>query len=236
MRRRDLIAALGVALWPGLGRAGAQRLTLSEAFVMLDSYLALPPAERDRFSFAYRIMQGKKPAPNARAAFVDKAGARTPVTLSPDGTMLTLPTLAQLKSKAMFEIDGDNYQFVLEPLAAIAPAARIDVNDLAASLAQLNAERAEVDLVVIVSDNQSWVDATRSGATQTMIEWDRIVRRNPAAKLVCIDIQPQGTTQASGRAEILNVGGFSDAVFDTIARFAQGEARDWVEIVEETEV
>jgi hypothetical protein len=139
MRRRDLIAALGVALWPGLGRAGAQRLTLSEAFVMLDSYLALPPAERDRFSFAYRIMQGKKPAPNARAAFVDKAGARTPVTLSPDGTMLTLPTLAQLKSKAMFEIDGDNYQFVLEPLAAIAPAARIDVNDLAASLAQLNA-------------------------------------------------------------------------------------------------
>ena len=107
---------------------------------------------------------------------------------------------------------------------------------VSAPLAQLNAERAEVDLVVIVSDNQSWVDATRSGVTQTMIEWDRIVRRNPAAKLVCIDIQPQGTTQASGRAEILNVGGFSDAVFDTIARFAQGEARDWVEMVEETEV
>ena len=137
MRRRDLIAALGVALWPGLGRAGAQRLPLSEAFVMLDSYLALPPTERDRFSFAYRLMQGKKPAPNARAAFVDKAGARTPVTVSPDGTMLTLPTLAQLKSKAMFEIDGD-YQFVLEPLAAIAPATRIDVSNLAASLAQLN--------------------------------------------------------------------------------------------------
>ena len=108
--------------------------------------------------------------------------------------------------------------------------------NVSAPLALLNAERAEVDLVVIVSDNQSWVDATRSGATQTMIEWDRIVRRNPAAKLVCIDIQPQGTTQVSGRAEILNVGGFSDAVFDTMARFAQGEARDWVEIVEETEV
>ena len=106
---------------------------------------------------------------------------------------------------------------------------------VSAPLAKLNAERAAVDLVVIVSDNQSWVDAT-TGATATVREWDRIVRRNPAAKLVCIDIQPHGTTQASGRPEILNVGGFSDAVFDTIAKFAAGEARDWVSIVNQTEV
>lgn len=108
--------------------------------------------------------------------------------------------------------------------------------NVSAPLAKLNGERAAVDLVVIVSDNQSWVDATPGGATATMREWDRIVRRNPAAKLVCIDIQPHGTTQASGRREILNVGGFSDAVFDTIAKFAAGEARDWVGIVNQTEV
>jgi hypothetical protein len=78
MRRRDLIAALGVVFWPGLGRAGQQRLALSEAFVMLDPYLTLPPAQRDRFSFAYRIMREKKPAPGARAAFVDTTGARIP--------------------------------------------------------------------------------------------------------------------------------------------------------------
>ncbi len=107
---------------------------------------------------------------------------------------------------------------------------------VSAPLARLNAEKALVDLVVIVSDNESWVDATRGGATATMREWDRIVRRNPSAKLVCIDIQPYGTTQASGRPEILNVGGFSDAVFDTIARFASGETRDWVSIVNDTEV
>jgi 60 kDa SS-A/Ro ribonucleoprotein len=89
---------------------------------------------------------------------------------------------------------------------------------------------------VIVSDNQSWVHATSGGATTTMREWDRIVRRSPAARLVCIDIQPHGTTQASGRPEILNVAGFSDAVFDTISRFANGQARDWVELVNETEV
>jgi 60 kDa SS-A/Ro ribonucleoprotein len=69
-----------------------------------------------------------------------------------------------------------------------------------------------------------------------MREWKAIARRNPRAKLVCIDIQPYGTTQASGRPDILNVGGFSDAVFDTVARFVSGETRDWVGLVKETEV
>lgn len=109
--------------------------------------------------------------------------------------------------------------------------------NVSAPLALLNAERAQVDLVVIVSDNESWVDATRGGATATMREWERLKNRNPGAKLVCIDIQPYGTSQApQGRADILNVGGFSDAVFDTIARFVSGETRDWVSIVKQMEV
>ncbi len=106
---------------------------------------------------------------------------------------------------------------------------------VSAPLAMLNAEKAAVDLVVIVSDNASWVDA-RAGATATIREWEKLKGRNRAAKLVCVDIQAHGSTQASGRADILNVGGFSDAVFDTIARFASGDARDWVSIVSETEV
>ncbi|MBV5324726.1 MAG: RNA-binding protein, partial [Rhodospirillaceae bacterium] len=108
--------------------------------------------------------------------------------------------------------------------------------NVSAPLALLNAEKAAVDLVVIVSDNQSWVDATRNGATATMVEWNQLRKRNPQAKLVCIDIQPLATTQATGRPEILNVGGFSDAVFDAITRFVSGETRDWVKLVKETEV
>lgn len=107
---------------------------------------------------------------------------------------------------------------------------------VSAPLAKLNAERATVDLVVIVSDNESWIDANRHGATQTMREWGLIKRLNPRAKLVCIDIQPYGTTQAQSGKDILNVGGFSDAVFDTIARFAKGETQDWVSIVKQMEV
>jgi 60 kDa SS-A/Ro ribonucleoprotein len=108
--------------------------------------------------------------------------------------------------------------------------------NVSAPLAQLNAERAAVDLVLIVSDNQSWIDATSGGATATMREWERLKSRNGRAKLVCVDIQPHGTTQAAGRADILNVGGFSDAVFDTVARFAEGRVQNWVDLVNDVEV
>jgi 60 kDa SS-A/Ro ribonucleoprotein len=93
-----------------------------------------------------------------------------------------------------------------------------------APLALLNKERAKVELVILVSDNESWVDAIRRGATQTLREWEVLKQRNPQARLVCIDIQPHGTTQAAERQDIMNVGGFSDAVFAVMATFAEGKA------------
>ena len=50
----------------------------------------------------------------------------------------------------------------------------------------------------------------------------------------CIDIQPYGTTQAAEREDILNVGGFSDQVFDVMAEFAAGRLRSghWVGVIE----
>ncbi|MDT9002251.1 RNA-binding protein [Paucibacter sp. APW11] len=99
-----------------------------------------------------------------------------------------------------------------------------------APLAMLNRERAAVDVVILVSDNESWVDANRRGATQTLREWEVLKQRNPMARLVCIDIQPMSTTQAAERHDILNVGGFSDAVFTMVASFAAGtmDAEHWV--------
>lgn len=108
--------------------------------------------------------------------------------------------------------------------------------NVSAPLALLNKERARVDTVVIVSDNESWVDPSRRGATATLAEWNKLKARNPGAKLICIDIQPYGSTQAKDRADIMNVGGFTDAVFDAMACFASGQSRDWVEIVQKTEV
>ncbi len=103
-----------------------------------------------------------------------------------------------------------------------------------APLALLNKERAKVDVVVLVSDNESWMDARRSGATQTMREWETLKQRCPQARLVCIDIQPSTTTQAVERADIMNVGGFTDAVFAMLAQFASGNASPdhWVSEIE----
>lgn len=108
-----------------------------------------------------------------------------------------------------------------------------------APLTWLNARGRAPDLVVFVSDNQSWVDA-RSGAqgTAMMAQWELIKRRNPKAKLVCVDIAPYGTSQAPSREDVLNIGGFSDAVFDQIAEFASGESGPdfWLRQIEEVEL
>ena len=108
-----------------------------------------------------------------------------------------------------------------------------------APLAMLNREKADVDLVVIVSDNESWADRGQwGGKTSLMKEWDILKQRCPEAKLVCLDIQPYTTAQAQNRHDILNIGGFSDQVFTLIGSFAeQGIGADfWVEEIEKTEL
>lgn len=92
-----------------------------------------------------------------------------------------------------------------------------------APLLRMNAKQELADLVIYVSDNESWIDAKRSGATATMGQWTVFKQRNPQAKLVCIDISPHATTQAMEREDILNIGGFSDDVFRIIAAFAAGQ-------------
>ncbi|HCB1500776.1 TPA: TROVE domain-containing protein [Klebsiella michiganensis] len=103
-----------------------------------------------------------------------------------------------------------------------------------APLRRLLAERARVDLVIMVSDNESWIDKSRHGSTATMECWAALKKRNPLARLVCIDLQPYGTTQAMERGDILNVGGFSDEVFTVIDNFVNGRygSEHWLEEIE----
>ncbi|MGA2599936.1 MAG: RNA-binding protein [Bryobacteraceae bacterium] len=102
----------------------------------------------------------------------------------------------------------------------------------------LNQQRAKADLVVFVSDNESWVDQRRGRGTALMAEWSEFRQRNPKARLVCLDIQPNQTTQAAERGDILNIGGFSDRVFEVISAFATGqlEADHWVARIEAVEL
>lgn len=102
---------------------------------------------------------------------------------------------------------------------------------------------------VLVSDNESWVFAGqalahgRQGATGVVQAWQQFVQNQvrlhrgefSGPKLVCINLQPYTTTQAPERSDILNVGGFSDAVFDLLAGFFRGDASRFVREVEAIE-
>ncbi|SCZ27428.1 MULTISPECIES: TROVE domain-containing protein [Pseudomonas] len=103
-----------------------------------------------------------------------------------------------------------------------------------APLKKLADSKARVDTLIMVSDNESWIDARRQGASETMLQWERIKRINPQARLICIDLQPGWATPAADREDILNVGGFSDAVFDVIDQFTTGRygPQHWVEAIE----
>jgi len=107
-----------------------------------------------------------------------------------------------------------------------------------APLKELNRRGAKGDLVIFVSDNESWVDVTKGRGTATMQEWTTFKQRNAQAKLVNIDLQPYSTTQAieTGRDDVMNIGGFSDAVFDVIDEFAKGNlggtGEHWIKVIE----
>ncbi|GLQ97824.1 vWA domain-containing protein [Dyella mobilis] len=105
---------------------------------------------------------------------------------------------------------------------------------VSAALTELNRQRSEVDLLVLVSDNQSWVDTRTSGGSESMRQWAVLKSRCPQARMVCIDLQPYATSQTVQTQDVLHVGGFSDAVFDLLAGVAtEGtETRSWVERIE----
>ena len=77
-----------------------------------------------------------------------------------------------------------------------------------------------------------------------MTEWQQFVKNQhrlgghdlSGPKLVCIDLQPYGTTQAPERDDILNIGGFSDAVFSVVAAFLGDDAARFVAEVESIEL
>lgn len=110
--------------------------------------------------------------------------------------------------------------------------------DCAQPLALLNAEAAKVDVVIFVSDYESWTGYHGiSGATQMQGQWDLLKGRNPNAKLVCLDLAPHNTSQVVSRSDTFGIGGFSDQVFSMINDFVTGSSKNqWVEIINQVEL
>jgi 60 kDa SS-A/Ro ribonucleoprotein len=103
---------------------------------------------------------------------------------------------------------------------------------------------------VLVSDTESWVYRNRvfgigqHGSSGVMTEWQEFVKNQvrlhegdeTGPRLVCINVQPYTTTQAPERSDILNIGGFSDAVFKVVDAFLRNDTERFLSEIEAVDV
>ncbi len=110
--------------------------------------------------------------------------------------------------------------------------------NISAPLNKLNALKAKGDAVIYISDMESWLDTGYGARTGLASEWETFKKRNEDARLVCIDLTPGTTTQIKARKDVLQVGGFSDQVFDVVASFLEhGDSADhWVDVINKVDL
>lgn len=104
--------------------------------------------------------------------------------------------------------------------------------DVSCGLRALNYMGKAPDLVVMVSDNESWFsNRLHNSITAAQREWNTMVGKNKNARLVCLDVQANPTVQVQTSKRVLNLGGFSDAIFRLVSEFSRGglDTGAWVE-------
>ncbi len=218
---------------------------------------AVPPEIREALQDAMEIALNNVPAVNGKVwVFPDVSGSmQSPVTGHRDGASSNIRCIdvAALVAAAIVRRNpragvlpfSDSVVDVIPPLN---PRDSVTTNaqrlaslpsggtNCAAPLEFLNQRKLNGDLLIFVSDNESWMNSlgTHGRSTAMFAQWQLFKSRNPRAKLVCLDVQPNLTTQAPERQDVLNVGGFADSVFNVIAEFNDGTlASDhWVSVIE----
>lgn len=80
------------------------------------------------------------------------------------------------------------------------------------------------DVIIFISDNESWFGETYYGTTGHQKAWEEYSKSHKNTKLVCIDISPTRTSQTKEDSNVLNVSGFNDNVFKII--------KSWLELQE----
>jgi len=171
---------------------------------------------------------GSRPGSTSKVRCVDVAGLFAAATLRKNKTAKCLP------------FDTKVHHVELNPRdTVLTNAQKLARNgggtDCACALKELNDKGAQGKAVIFVSDNESWIDGgfyTRG--TGMLNEWNKFHARNPGSRLVCIDLTPRSNSQVNVHKDILQVGGFGDAVFDVVASFIKhGFANDhWVDTIE----
>lgn len=170
-----------------------------------------------------------------------RAGATTAVTCRDIAALVSAAIVRRNRTAEVIPFSDHVVPYSFNPRDSIMTISQQIANlpsggtNCSAPLAEINRRGANADLIVYVSDNQSWVDNNYGfRSTGTMGEFEKLKKRNPKAKMVCIDIQPYGSSQAKESKDVLNIGGFSDDVFDIISEFAHGRLGNdhWVGEIE----
>lgn len=113
--------------------------------------------------------------------------------------------------------------------------------NMTSAVEYLNKTKKTGNLIIVVSDCETWVDDSKYGGglgyrgagttfAQAFAEYKS---RNPKAKLVTINLNAGQTTQVQSSPDVLNIGGFSDSIWEVIKNFVEGvpSADYWVDII-----
>jgi 60 kDa SS-A/Ro ribonucleoprotein len=106
---------------------------------------------------------------------------------------------------------------------------------------QLLKTKEKVDLIIYLSDNESWADRSYSYGSsgtglRTLFEQYRN-KVNKNAKLVLLDLTPSQTTQAAPDSNILLIAGFNDKVFSIIPEFMKSNDPDfWISTISKVQL
>ncbi len=178
-----------------------------------------------------------------------RAGATTAMRCIDVAALVAAAVLRKNPDAEVIPFESDVVEFRVNPRDSVMSNAKrlaslpCGGTNCSAPLRHLNGRGAKGDLVIFVSDNESWVDTPHyghwgGGPTETMAQWNRFTKRSPYAKMICIDLQPNATTQGLEREDIVNVGGFSDHVFQLIADVAAGRfSKDhWIQEIERVRI
>lgn len=170
---------------------------------------------------------------NSKAKFIDVAALFTSAILrkNPTADVSVFNTTAKkvsLNSRDSVMTNAEKLRNMLSGGTAIS-----------SSLRDMNTRGVKANLVVLVSDNQSWFDNNTGSSfyggsrdeTVAQQEWSKFKARNKGAKLVAVNIAPYTTAQVAADRDVLNIGGFTDAIFETVANFAANRKSNGDEFV-----
>jgi 60 kDa SS-A/Ro ribonucleoprotein len=154
----------------------------------------------------------------SKMRYIDIAGLITSVILRKNKDAIVLPFCDRLHNLGLTA--RDSILTNTKKLSFI----RGGGTHCALPLAYFNQQNTSADLIIYVSDNQSWIgDSVNLPKTETKRHWEIFKRNNPKAKMICIDIAPYNYVLINNDKDVLNVGGFSDSVFTVIDNFLNSE-------------